>query len=358
MSDNAGTRYATLTSTDQSANIWVVSIITALVSAACFAVRVLSKSRTGFKFGFDDYSLLVGWCLSIVQVALIMKSLTLGLGKDGAVVPVENVKPMEKYFFASVFFGIFSLYSVKISIIILIQRLFKKSMLPVWIIFMVLGISSGITVLAGCSYNYCSNSLARWVIVAVFDILTEVLIILLPVFCIQSIQMSKVSKMKVQASFFSRLSNVLFSSLTIWSLSRLKFSGRPSTTIVLPIVFGQLEVCVSLSIASILPCFRIIFQSSEKVPTGFSNSGGYNSEPKPGIESHGTQSGDSFHLGSVKAQPESGTLPRTKKPDHSPTCSQDMGAPHSSHSECTNRLSYTSVAPSGATRLSQKSLIT
>lgn len=64
MSDSAGIRYATLTATDQSANIWIVSTITVLVSTACFAVRALSKSRTGFKFGLDDYALIAGWvCL-------------------------------------------------------------------------------------------------------------------------------------------------------------------------------------------------------------------------------------------------------------------------------------------------------
>lgn len=241
--------------------------------------------------------------------------------------------------------------------ILLIQRLFKLSMLPVWIAFAVLGITSAVTVVAGCSYSHCTSSLARWVVLAVFDILTEAVIMLLPVFCIRSIQMAKIPKIKVQASFFSRLSNVLFSSLTIWSVSRLKFTGRPSTLIVLPIVFGQLEVCVSLSIASILPCFRIIFQSSEKIPAGLSNNG-YHSEPKPDLDSSlESQIQDSFGLGSVSTHSASGTLPRTRKPDHSPTPSQDMGTAHSSHSDTTNRLSSTSITPSGATGHSLKALI-
>lgn len=241
--------------------------------------------------------------------------------------------------------------------IILIQRLFKKSMLPVWIAFTVLGIASGISTVAGCSYSSCTNALARWVVVAVFDILTETVIILLPIFCIRSIQMGMIPKIKVQASFFSRLSNVLFSSLTIWSVSRLHFTGRPSTLIVLPIVFGQLEVCVSLSIASILPCFRIIFQSSEKVPNEFSTNG-YHSEPKPDLESPlESPLQDSFGLGSVNTHSASGALPRTRRPDHSPASSQDMDAAHSTHSNSAGRLSSTSIAPSGATGFSQKALI-
>ncbi|QDS74105.1 hypothetical protein FKW77_009728 [Venturia effusa] len=356
MSDSAGTRYTTLTATDQSANIWVVSIITICVSTACFAVRAFSKSRTAFKFGFDDYSLIGGWCLSIVHTALIIRSLTLGLGKDGSIVPAENVASMEKYFFASIVFGILSLYSVKISMILLIQRLFRKSMLPVWIAFTILGITSGITAMAGCSYRHCSNFLARWVIVAVFDILTETVIILLPVFCIRSIQMPRAGKLKVQASFFSRLSNVLFSSLTIWSISRLELPSRSTTLIALPVVLGQLDICVSLSIASVLPCFRIIFQSSEKIPTEFSTNA-YQSEPKPDRESSlRSPVQDSFGLGSVNHL-ASGTFPSAQIPGHSPVCRDDLVTAHSSHSGSAGRLSSTSIALSGATGLSQKFLI-
>lgn len=61
MSGSAGTRYATITSTDQSANIWVVSVISICVSTACFVTRGLSKSRTELKFGPDDYTLIAGW---------------------------------------------------------------------------------------------------------------------------------------------------------------------------------------------------------------------------------------------------------------------------------------------------------
>jgi hypothetical protein len=71
MSDTAGTRYTTLTSTNQSANIWVVSIIAICVSTACFAIRGLSKSRTGLKFGADDYTLIGGWVRSLKYTILV-----------------------------------------------------------------------------------------------------------------------------------------------------------------------------------------------------------------------------------------------------------------------------------------------
>jgi hypothetical protein len=256
-----------------------------------------------------------------------------------------------QYLFASLVFSTLSLYMVKVSMILLIQRLFNRSMLPFWTAFLVLGIASVISVAGGCSYSSCSNLLARWIVAVVFDILTEVVIIVLPIYCIRAIQMQPMPKIKVQASFFSRLAVVLFSSLTLRAISRFHLTGKPSTAVVLPIVFGQLEVCISLCIASILPCFRIIFQSSEKVPTGFS-ANEYSHEPKPeSVSPHR----DSFGLGSVNSHHASGALPRTKKPDHSAGSSQDMDAAHSSHS--TGRISSSSIAPSGATGLSQQALV-
>lgn len=234
--------------------------------------------------------------------------------------------------------------------ILLIQRLFKRSMLPFWIAFAVLGVASATSIRAGCSYDSCKNFMARWIGLVVFDALTEAVIIALPVYCIRPIQMAAIPKVKVQASFCSRLIVVLFSGLTIWAISRIHSSVQPNTTVVLPIVFAQLEVSVSLCIASIIPCFRVIFQSSEMVPAR-SSTNGHHSEPKPDSESHQ----DSFGLGSVNTHLASGTLPRTKKPDHSPASSQDTGIAHSTHS--TDRFSSSSIAPSGATGLSQKPLV-
>jgi hypothetical protein len=264
---------------------------------------------------------------------------------------VCTANPSLQYLFASLVLGILSLYTVKISMVLLIQRLFNKSMLPFWIAFAVVGIASAISIAAGCSYHSCSNKLARWIVAVVFDILTEIVIIALPIYYIRHIQMTTIPKIKVQASFFSRLAVVLFCSLVIWAISNMRFTGQPSTAVVLPIVFGQLEVCVSLCIASILPCFRIIFQSSEKVPTGFSTNG-YNNEPKPESDSPHQES---FGLGGVNSHSASGALPRVKRPDHSAASSQDLGTAHSFHS--TGRISLLSIAPSGATGLSQKALV-
>ena len=75
------------------------------------------------------------------------------------------------------------------------------------------------------------------------------------------------SKFKVILSFCSRFSVIVFSLLTIWALSRILGQPsrlqQPTTEIVLPTMFQQLELTLSFSIASILPCFRLLFQTFE-----------------------------------------------------------------------------------------------
>ena len=60
-SEEAGTRYIELTEDNQSANIWVVALISVAIATACLGTRLVSKTRMGFKFATDDWVFLAGW---------------------------------------------------------------------------------------------------------------------------------------------------------------------------------------------------------------------------------------------------------------------------------------------------------
>jgi hypothetical protein len=147
--------------------------------------------------------------------------------------------------------------------------------------------------------------------------------------------MQTYSKIKVQLSFFSRLAVIVFSILTVWALSRARMSTLPNTTIALPVVFGQLELCMSLSIATILPCFRLLFQSSEREAIG--------SRAFPGDE---IKIPDSYTMGSVETN-TSTVAPLPRKAEHSAASSQDMSG----------AISEASFVPSGHTNQSQRPFV-
>jgi hypothetical protein len=62
----AGTRYTTLTADNQSANIWIMTILSVCFTTAMILVRAISKRIAGFKYTLDDYVML-GAYVSILE---------------------------------------------------------------------------------------------------------------------------------------------------------------------------------------------------------------------------------------------------------------------------------------------------
>lgn len=121
------------------------------------------------------------------------------------------------------------------------------------------------------------SKIPRWVVVTIFDIATELIIIILPYFPLRSIQMEPYGKFKVMLSFSTRLLEIAFSILSIWAISFAvtdptratnASSGPltgPTTAIITPSIFQQFELTLSICIAAILPCFRLLFQVCEEM---------------------------------------------------------------------------------------------
>ncbi|KAF2432011.1 hypothetical protein EJ08DRAFT_695813 [Tothia fuscella] len=338
-----GIRYTVLTPDNQSANIWVTVIISICFTTAAILARGLSKALVHMRYDWDDYTIIGAYVLGIIQSAIMIKSVTLGLGKDASIIPESNVAAQENYLVASVIFSTLTSYTVKVSMILLIQRLFTYPLTSVWIAMGVSGVVSTITITARCTQSSCANPLPRWIVAAVLDILTEIIIIALPIYCIRSIQMDKTRKIKVQMSFCSRILVITFWCLMLWSIIRAPLDPMPKTAVVLPIVFGQTQLCLSIAIAAILPCFRILFQSSEVLRT---ESTGY-----PRDEESKNQG--SYGMDSVNASSTIAPLPR--KHEHSTSSSQDMGGALTNSSE--TRASESSIAPSANTNQSQRPMI-
>lgn len=144
----------------------------------------------------------------------------------------------------------------------------------------------------------CSK-IARWVIVTILDIATEIVIIVVPYFPLQAIQMEPYDKFKVMLSFSTRLFAIAFSILSVWAISfavtdpTKATNGSagpltgPTTAVVIPSIFQQFELMLSICVAAILPCFRLIFQVCEE------DDGTMVTQRGPDNDQHNTQ--DSKH---------------------------------------------------------------
>lgn len=247
--------------------------------------------------------------------------------------------------------------------VLLIARLFTRSTHIYLVGMAVLGVVAAIQIEAGCVYPTCTDSAPRYYVLAAFDIATEILLFALPIYYLQDIRMNLQRKSKVLITFAARLLVLVFSALVIWAASRVRQSGEFTTSIVLLIIFLQLELGLSICICAIIPSFRIIFQSSELVPA---ESEELAREPKrepsdaPNArnQSSGRRTGNTTTNLSIsyvrQPTPPPPRVPR--QPAHSTQDSHDTSS-RSIDRLSEGRASESSLVPSGTTGLSIKPLV-
>lgn len=279
------------------------------------------------------------------------------------IVPINEASlTRTQYLAASTVLTVVALYIAKVSMVMLVGRLFTKDTRIYWIPIAVLGVVSATQIEAGCMYPTCTNVRPRYYVYAAFDIITEIIIVALPVYYIQDVRMHKKRKAKVLMTFSSRMTVMLFSGLIIWAATKIKETGSYSTSITLPVVLLQLQLGLSIIICAVIPCFRMIFQSSDMI---IASSAEISRESKrENHTSHGLRAYGENPVASTVTdtqisyvrQPTPPPPPVTKKPvsAHAAQSSEDTTG---RTSEFTGRASESSLVPSGTTGLSSKPLV-
>ena len=152
--------------------------------------------------------------------------------------PLTLTHPLRvsQYFYSSQIILLGSLYASKCSMVLLLKKLFafSNSLRFVYITFIIAGIAVVLTASANCIpemslyqnlNSHCSNRVShcilapiqrdqpadtvrqqnRWIIITVFDIVTETILFILPFVYLWSIQLRFYDKAKVILAFSSRL---------------------------------------------------------------------------------------------------------------------------------------------------------
>ncbi|KAK5674400.1 hypothetical protein LTS10_012788 [Elasticomyces elasticus] len=192
------------------------------------------------------------------------------------------------------------MFAAKYSIFLLVQRLFTsltKGLLVMWLIpgiGAVLGSVSVIVVAIPCwpeqdfdiHGNKCmqhvssrpdtpSHMSARWVVLAVADIATEMAIIALPTFLIwRRTQMNLRNKIKITGLFAtSRIIvvavSVLFACLKLRKSSSI--ASKPGVAIALPTIVQQAELAVAIITATMIPCVSLfgVVEKTQGIPGSY-----------------------------------------------------------------------------------------
>ncbi|KAI9812987.1 MAG: hypothetical protein M1832_006424 [Thelocarpon impressellum] len=250
----------------------VLGAIIPLTALSLIAVclRLVSRRMTRARLWWDDYTIIFAMVLNLADLAISILGVHAGLGKHGAVVPKENV-----VFYVKTIYGFEMVYTLtimttKLSILLFYHRVFAskrfQQVLKGFMIFVTLwGIMMTLIVVGQCTPpahfwqpkktpGKCINLVRFFVGSAIPNIITDFMIVILPMPLIWRMQLKLEQKITLTAIF------ALAGFTCVASVVRVIFLGHegfiePTWTNVLPKIWTVFETCCGIIVAC-LPTMR------------------------------------------------------------------------------------------------------
>ncbi|KAF2502798.1 hypothetical protein BU16DRAFT_19157 [Lophium mytilinum] len=296
----AGERFSTITPDDHGGYVYIATLMAMTYSSLAFITRCFVKKRM---FGAEDWAVAVAQILFFGQFAAILSSSSAGLGKNFDLLDDSQFFDVFRALFANQILFYLSLCAAKCSVVLLIQRLFTRDMKNFWFICSVFfglaiawGFASALLVSVGCSASFytlgqveprCTGYLTRYKVVSTLDIVTELLLVLVPVYFLSYIQMRTEFKFRVVLAFAFRLPVAVFSVLHIIALSHALRASNPGVALANVALYQQAQLGYSL-ISATIPTLKSFVKSFD---TGLGLQVGYSSNPSSGNPSGQGSSG-------------------------------------------------------------------
>ncbi|KAI5362441.1 hypothetical protein Slin15195_G060970 [Septoria linicola] len=309
-------------------------------------------------YGNDDWALLASTMLAVGQYIAVLVGLSEGLGKSQTLLSVEQISSIEKSTTAQIFMYFLSHCLSKVSTALLTLRLFEngrsRNAKLSWALVLLSTLYGLGTILAAsidCSNptfpqpgdTTCPNRILRFQIVLALDVITEALLVIVPLALVLNILTMRSSKITVTAIFAFRLMDIVFAALNLHQIELLRHSDDYGTSIVPPTIWTQAELLWSILAAS-LPCLKSFMRPFEKVDEDTWRSGQGYSSSRSGLSrgTRRTQSyGDALQLDYMSShrQTDSHTMESTENDDKRE--SHRLG--EENNATITNSLSRTSA---------------
>ncbi|KXT02841.1 hypothetical protein AC578_5384 [Pseudocercospora eumusae] len=260
--------FATSTETDHRPWVWVASLLAMIYSLLCLAARFTGKWDL---LWWDDVVLSAGYVAAIAHWALLFRSLLDGTGLSSLILSSSELGNAARLYFGSRIPFFLALCLAKLSMLIFTRRIFAGDIYRENIFF---GVSYSVVILygllaillssAGCHPTetlatrtdaVCNANTARWAVITLFDGLTELIILAMPIWFISKNQL-KASKKRIVIFVYSfRLIVIAFSIATTASYFNFLAHGRNSIDISPVLAWQEVLLAFSLISAS-FPCLR------------------------------------------------------------------------------------------------------
>ncbi|KAL4989440.1 hypothetical protein BDW68DRAFT_156778 [Aspergillus falconensis] len=208
--------------------------------------------------------------ISIVQVVLLQKAVDNGLGRHEAHLSESQIQRLSKFAFAAQLLLVIVLSLSKLSTTLLIWKLtpsrrlrqycaIAAAVIAGWTIFALFSISFQCQLPEAWLYapGQCAGQGALFYPIAVFNILTEISLIVLPFVMMQNVQMASQKRVKILSSFSSRLCVVGLAVAHLALLPSFVHSDDIPWDTALWHVIGQAMMLTSVTIACIPTLYHI-----------------------------------------------------------------------------------------------------
>ncbi|KAL4919246.1 hypothetical protein BDW62DRAFT_47106 [Aspergillus aurantiobrunneus] len=257
-------------------DIVIVIIVLGLLAVTAVILRVVSRRIRKVSLGLDDYLMLTAIWFVIVSAILVITTVTHG----GVGFHMTEVNPEDLIYTMKMIIVLQSLYGiglalVKTSLMVLYYRLFgtKKSfriaICLTGAIVWAWGFSIVLESFLLCQpveFNYnpmrpgggkCGNRNAAFVVAGVLNMVTDFMVMLLPVPYIWGLQLATGRKVGLVITFCLGLFVSAISMVRVFSLMRIDFQDAP-WTLPLPLMWSIVEEELAV-VAANLPIMRHVF---------------------------------------------------------------------------------------------------
>ncbi|KAH7128600.1 hypothetical protein B0J11DRAFT_274837 [Dendryphion nanum] len=269
-----GHPFSTVTSDDHGGLIYIAVFLALTYSNITFFTRCYIKMNI---FGFDDYAMLAAQVANMAQFAFVMVSLSSGLGRNFSLLSESQYSKMASAQYGNQILLYFSLGLSKCAAVLLVQRLCTRdtqrnfwigcnivtASMVTWTILAVLVISAGCapeSIAPARESQICPSISSRYQVVVITDVLTDVVLVLVPTYLVWRLRMSVLLKAQVIAVFAVRLPLIPVSILALLRFNRSLYHSNPGVARSSAIILQQAQLCYSL-IAGTIPCLKSFIRS-------------------------------------------------------------------------------------------------
>ncbi|ROW12262.1 hypothetical protein VMCG_00384 [Cytospora schulzeri] len=281
-------RFSPIHPDDHAGYLWIATLAGLVYSLMAIGGRV--RVKWGM-YATDDYLTGLATVAELGQSASLISGLKHGLAKFNSITTEASWRSTSKQsFFVSQLLSIAVLCLAKCSITWLFLRVLfdtgrSYKAIKVYLVLNVLwGVAAIIGLAADCNAStilttqhitQCPEQFLRWQIITAFDIITDVIACLLPLFLVWNLNMPFGLKFQVVAAFAFRAPLVIFSALHLASIRNYQGSTEPQFAITTALLFQQAMVAWSLISATIpnLGSFIKSFSMGLGVPMGLERNG-------------------------------------------------------------------------------------